>query len=129
MATLTINVIPPHEKYRLMKRIVDLVSQSGSYQSPQSNSGINYVSIEMEHYGIIKRENMQQGWEFIKGEHFLEAKLVGPKKFIRRINRKLNPNLLLKIWDYISNNSLLSGMLGGMISYGLIKLTEFIINQ
>lgn len=62
-----------------------------------------------------------------RGINFTKAKVRGPAKFIKEREKELNPNWRIRKWEYISNNDLISGMLGGVISYGILALFEYLI--
>ncbi len=123
MAKFTITVMGIKDEERIMNLIMQYVSREGKYElivkdkvDPEDLMANKLVS-----YGVLTRKQIRNFplkadiYEYNEGENFAKANLIGAQKFIIEENKTLDPSNLKQIWNSISNNALISGIIGAAI--------------
>lgn len=128
MATMTIYIRNPEEEKKTMDSIIEKIDINSEYRHQVKNNVQNYKLIlnEMVQHDIVSREyekaiskSDEDFYVYREGPNFLKAKLQGAKKFIQNREDELHPSESKKVWEYSSNNPLISGLIGAVIG-GLI---------
>lgn len=135
MATMTIFIRHPEAERKIMDTIIEKIDINGFYKHPVNNNVKNYRLIlnEMVQHDIVSREyekaltkSDEDYYIYKNGPNFLKAKLQGADRFIQNIENELNPSTTKKVWEYGSNNPLISGLIGAIVG-GIIVAFVIVI--
>lgn len=129
MATLTIRVMGIHDERRIMDLIMQTVSREGRYilkiqgnQSFEDLMANQLVGFKVLTRKLIKDSNNNDCFEYSEGENFASAKIKGAYKWVEEEKKRLNPNYLMRTWNALSNNALITGIIGAIIGAIAAKL-------
>ncbi|ADF54254.1 MAG: hypothetical protein CMP12_13945 [Zunongwangia sp.] len=101
-----------------MNNIISTLNLKSQVHSPPANKNdLKLAFAQLKNWDIIKVKGVGNNANFyITSTNFNEARLKGIVKFIKDKNSELNPSWLKRQWDYWSNNNLIAGFIGGIIS-------------
>jgi hypothetical protein len=123
MATMTINVMGIDQEKRLMDLIMQSVRREGKYElkikdkvGPEDLMANKLVGYKVLTRKVVNYYPMKANvYEYNAGEFFAQANVKGAYKFIEEEKKRLDPSYIMRSWNKISNNSLISGIIGAII--------------
>lgn len=123
MAKFTINVMGLEQEKRIMDVIMQSVSREGKYELPVRNNvqPQDLMANKLVGYKILTR-NLVRNYpragdvnEYNAGEYFAQANIKGAHNFIEEEKKRLDPSYIQRSWNKISNNALITGIVGAII--------------
>lgn len=123
MATLTIKVMGIDDEKRIMNIIMQTVSREGKYNLKIKGQVDFYdlMANKLVSFKVLSRKlnenylDKSLEYEYSQGDNFAIANIKGAYKFVEEETKRLNPTYLMRSWNSISNNSLISGILGAVV--------------
>ena len=125
MATFRIVSMGKQQGERIMARIIDEVSRTGRFQLEAKNNHSagfdDLMANNLCQYKVLTKEFVQGNpgqpnlIVYSEGENFAAAKQIGAPKFIRRENKRLNPNWFRRQWMLLDKSNIISGVIGAIV--------------
>ena len=123
MAQFTINVMGLDQEKRLMDVIMQSLRREGKYELSVSDkvNPEDLMANKLVAYKVLTRKLVKNYpkkadvYEYNAGEYFPQADTIGAHKFIEEEKKRLDPSYLMRSWNKISNNALISGIIGAII--------------
>lgn len=133
MGKITIRVMGIDDEKKIITLIMQSVSREGIYKLPikREIKSEDLMANKLVQYKILSRNIIKNlppnpdEFVYSEGEHFAKANLIDAFNFIENEKLRLNPNTFIKNWNYVSNNNLISAIIGalvGVIAGSLITL-------
>ena len=123
MAKFTINIMGIEQEKRLMDVIMQSVRREGKYELLVSDNvhPEDLMANKLVGYKVLTRKLVKNYpkkadvYEYNAGEYFAEADVKGAHRFIEEEKTRLDPSYIKRNWNKISNNALISGVIGAVI--------------
>ncbi len=110
--------------FKLMDEIMARLNNKHHFTKTNTDERQEVTNI-MVSYGIVAHKKTVHGSEYSRGPNYKQAMIMGPKKYLQSVNKEVNPSFLVEKWEYLSNNSLISGLIGGVIGGVLVHLVIY----
>lgn len=110
------------DEKRIMNVIMQTVSREGKYNLKIKGQVDFYdlMANKLVSFKVLSRKlnenylDKSLEYEYSQGDSFAVANIKGAYKFVEEETKRLNPTYLMRSWNSISNNSLISGILGAV---------------